>query len=399
MAGLGGQHEGTRRGSLTRWSKTDACIDLDALEDLREQLRKTNILDDDIDDILLEETERDETQRSSDTRVGDLEELSGASIAGPPDRSGFLVKKSGAFSGHRKRFFLLRAGTLAWYKEEQESVPLGAERLNGCKITPMSKGNGFLLTTALKEYELQAETAEDCQAWVVAMQEHALVEPDDDGEVIDVKHANRRGNEKKVKSKDTKGSSMMSDLALRAEKKIAGKAITSDLGKKMLKEYCVDETFVLLEGLRDLANRQASKDESLPKKTGLKLENTILRLAVKVALLFQHGRLKPHDFREAITKIDRLCLEVVRKYNATREGKSDTQDPKHLGMVSRVFNLEVELSGLLEGQISPKNIEALKMVTGFFSDSKRIGAIVADPDVDGPITVIVGALRAMYHLD
>ena len=33
--------------------------------------------------------------------------------------SGFLLKKSGVFSGQRKRYFVLKEGTLLWYKSER----------------------------------------------------------------------------------------------------------------------------------------------------------------------------------------------------------------------------------------------------------------------------------------
>ena len=73
---------------------------------------------------------------------------------------------------------------------------------------------------------------------------------------------------------------MLGSLALRAEKRMVGRAVTSDLGKKLLREYCLPETFVMLEALRELA----SKDPTLPPRTGQQIENTILKMAVKVAL-------------------------------------------------------------------------------------------------------------------
>ena len=54
----------------------------------------------------------------------------------------------------------------------------------------------------------------------------------------------------------------------------------------------VDETFDMLESLRELA----ILDKTLPAKKGPWLENTILRLSVKVALLFQRQQLTPAEF-------------------------------------------------------------------------------------------------------
>ena len=60
-------------------------------------------------------------------------------------------------------------------------------------------------------------------------------------------------------------------------------------GKQLLREYCLPETFVLLTALRELIGKDADP------KTGRRLEDTILRFAVKVVLLYHHARLRPSD--------------------------------------------------------------------------------------------------------
>ena len=130
---------------------------------------------------------------------------------------------------------------------------------------------------------------------------------------------------------------MLSSLALRVEKRMIGRAVTTDLGKKLLKEYVQvsrqgspssqaaqqpssqaakqpkqpssqaakrpltlplpfpslqDETFIILQAMRGLA----SLDPRNPPKYGAKVEETILKTAVKVVLLYQHQRINARDF-------------------------------------------------------------------------------------------------------
>ena len=111
---------------------------------------------------------------------------------------------------------------------------------------------------------------------------------------------------------------MLSSLALRVEKRMIGRAVTTDLGKKLLKEYVQvsrqgspssqaakrpltlplpfpslqDETFIILQAMRGLA----SLDPRNPPKYGAKVEETILKTAVKVVLLYQHNRINARDF-------------------------------------------------------------------------------------------------------
>ena len=78
--------------------------------------------------------------------------------------------------------------------------------------------------------------------------------------------------------KERSGKGMVADLRLKAQKRVSSRAITSDLGKKLLKEFCAPETFVLLAAVQDLSSKDP-KD-----KCEVHIENTILRLATKVAL-------------------------------------------------------------------------------------------------------------------
>ena len=97
-----------------------------------------------------------------------------------------------------------------------------------------------------------------------------------------------------------KGRSRLGNMALRAEDYMVTRAVTSELGKKLLREYCIPETFQLLDALKELVG----KDPLLPPKTGQQIENTILRVAVKLTLQFQHKQLTPRHFDRLTTMAD-----------------------------------------------------------------------------------------------
>jgi len=196
--------------------------------------------------------------------------------------------------------------------------------------------------------------------------------------------------------KPSGGGSLLGGMARRAEKKLASKAITSDLGKKLLREYCVDETFDLLEGLRELA----ALDKTLHAKKGAWLENTILRLAVKVALLFQHQQLSAAEFGQVVANTDQLCLEVIRKYNAMASSEpphSDPHDEDHRRTVEQVESLQAHLEELLTSFISPKNMDALREVCGFFADAQRLHRFLTEPTFHDQFFSVVKCLGTMYR--
>ena len=52
----------------------------------------------------------------------------------PLEKSGFMQKKTGAFSGLKKRYFVLQSGTLLWYKSPKDRAPTGYVHLSACKL-------------------------------------------------------------------------------------------------------------------------------------------------------------------------------------------------------------------------------------------------------------------------
>ena len=184
-------------------------------------------------------------------------------------------------------------------------------------------------------------------------------------------------------------------LALRAEAYMVSRAVTSDLGKKLLREFCIPETFTLLDSLRELASR----DAAMPPKTGLQMENTILRTAVKLVLLIQHNILRPRQFDTVTALADAACIDLVRKYDAVQAPPHrDDKDPEHGSFAAQIQRLEAELIKVVEPQLSAKSLSLLRNVTGYFGAAGTIERFTTEPHFADDLRSLAELLRAMYGL-
>lgn len=384
----------------------------------------------------LDKTEEDLEGEDDDDLVGETSYRNSGSVEVPDQEilshSGFLSKKTGAFSGHKRRFFVLQQGTLLWYKSEKDSRATGFVHLRDCQISTAAASNMkaatftfSIKTTGRKEYVFHSDDEDECNTWVRVLRHNAslkappiakLAGTEAEDEEIDSElsskaarlstasdegeaQRNAAGGDK-AKKKDVKRS-IVGSLALRVEKRMVGRAVTSDLGKKLLREFCLPETFTMLQALRELA----SSDTALPSRAGQTIENTILKIAVKVALLHQHKRLAPADFNPMVALVDDLCIDLVRKYDATKPldpertmFRTDRCDPEHSDIHKQMAMLQAELVKVLQDHISPKNIKALCFVTTYFGDGTNLKRFCGETVFAKNLGLIADSLRKMYNL-
>ncbi|KAL1511686.1 hypothetical protein AB1Y20_004976 [Prymnesium parvum] len=321
------------------------------------------------------------------------------------ERSGFLSKKSGVLSGLRRRFFVLREGTLLWFRTERDETPLGYAHLNACVILdPPSaaaddrlRGYPFTLR-GHKDYVLVAADFADRVAWLRALRHNMHLPPlaGLDGAPSSRSERSPSGAAAAASSATLKRRTRLGQIALRAEDYMVTRAITSEVGKKVLREYCIPETFQLLDALRELV----AKDAALPPKSGAQIENTILRVAVKLALLFQHKLLTARHFDQLVTLADSLCIDFVRKHDALRGSmQEDVYDPDHAHLAAQVLQLEDELVALLAERSSPKHLALIRNVTRYFGDRSNITRLTREEHFKNELAVLAGCLRGLYGLD
>ena len=111
---LGIHTASTKARRRARWSRDPTAQRIARVQEWELQLTASNALDADDDDD--DDGGSSSPWRSRAESVAEDE---------PRDTSGFLLKKSGAFSGTKRRFFVLAGGTLLWYKSESDRSPAG----------------------------------------------------------------------------------------------------------------------------------------------------------------------------------------------------------------------------------------------------------------------------------
>ena len=289
--------DGSRTGRVRAWSRPAPDVHDDGASSLE--------LDEDLGDI-------EPSQRHRGLSVA-----SGA----PLERSGFMVKKSGAHSGYRRRFFVLPpCGTLLWFKTEKDKDPAGFCHLHDVTIvehrlepsrllTEHEHSRAFTLKSSRKDYLLLADDEHEAGAWLRALGHNRKHPP----------HASLAGaspaSEKAGKQR------MLGRVLLQGQQAMVRLAITSELGKKLLRQYCLPETFALLQGLRNLANL----DLTLPARSGVQIENTILRLSAQVVVLLMNRKLRRTDMDAVESAVDTVCLTLVRGQRELRAAQAVAQ--------------------------------------------------------------------------
>eukprot|EP01104_Vermistella_antarctica_P011392 TRINITY_DN3174_c0_g1_i2.p1 TRINITY_DN3174_c0_g1~~TRINITY_DN3174_c0_g1_i2.p1 ORF type:complete len:1492 (-),score=397.22 TRINITY_DN3174_c0_g1_i2:2283-6758(-) len=97
-----------------------------------------------------------------------------------PEREGYLMKQGGNRKNWKKRWFMLKAGRLFYFKSAQESEPLGIISLvEATVVAPQSKGHNvsqerhpteFKIVTRTRVYFLRADDKIDMFDWIRAVE-------------------------------------------------------------------------------------------------------------------------------------------------------------------------------------------------------------------------------------
>ena len=318
------------------------------------------------------------------------------------ERCGYLKKKSGAFSAVHRRWFVLRGGTLLWFTNEaaaqadnsaqgwvhlRDSSTVSAEQ-------PLAKKHGGypFNVRAHKDYVLVAETVSERDAWVEALVRSASLPPLTG---LDKTAQQARAAQQAVSGK--KGGGNGKRALIRAKTSVLSRAVTSNVGKKLLREFCTPETFTLLDACRGLA----AKDSALPASAGQAFENALLRGAVTVGLLLRHGVLLACDLDFTSRLASGICVGLVQKFDAVAasgSGGVDQGDPNHEDLCRRVSKFDAELATQLGPHMAAKHLAKLRRVIGHFGDPQALGRIMTAPALAADLWAIVSTLRVMYSL-
>ena len=190
----------------------------------------------------------------------------------------------------------------------------------------------------------------------------------------------------------TAKTSSMARMALRAEKRMAGVALTSDLGQKVIREYCGPETFLLLDAMKVVVDA----DPSLPAGAGTQMRNACLRIAGKVALLHKHQVLLHGDFIPSSRLSYDVGMDIIRKIDRTREPPHrDVCDPTHTSVVEQFNSLTRMVTQLITPHVSSKNVKLAQSVLRYFS-AATFERVLTDRTLTAAVEDIYKALNLMH---
>ena len=106
----------------------------------------------------------------------------------------------------------------------------------------------------------------------------------------------------------------------------------------------------------------------------------------------------PLSLYAATRLVDRLALDIVRKYDTVRtsDDRVDADDPEHKVLGTVLVALNAELRILLSPHMSDKNLDALSEVVRYFTTS--MGHLAEEPACFMEFGRMADALRRMYGL-
>ena len=319
------------------------------------------------------------------------------------NKVGVLLKKSGTFSNYRKRFFVAKTHRLEWFKDQSSHArgqdPHGFVQMAGCSAH-LKDSCTIQLVSPAKTYTLVAEgpsAADEASTWLTVLQSNiSQMGPHSrfSSDITTSSSANKLS--KQASSKKT---NFFKNTALRAEKKIACRAVTADWGKKLLRQFLMEESFGILDALQEIADvEEEAKPVEERREAKQWLTNDALRFGAKLALLFHHGRLERTDWTRIIIMTDRVGIGIVRKYDLYRQQTSSLFGTKHGDMVRDLEYIASESSKLLEGEMKQSNISKLRQLLLYFADEARIERVLSSPVYAKQIEVIAESLRSVYRI-
>lgn len=95
--------------------------------------------------------------------------------------SGWLTKQGGGVKSWKRRWCVLKDGFISYFKEAEDTTPLGAIPLEGCNSVTMhhAKTFCFAVTTPYRMYLLRAESMDQAESWISAVARYVIDAPTD----------------------------------------------------------------------------------------------------------------------------------------------------------------------------------------------------------------------------
>mmetsp|Transcript_27601 Transcript_27601/g.30731 ORF Transcript_27601/g.30731 Transcript_27601/m.30731 type:complete len:237 (+) Transcript_27601:70-780(+) len=157
----------------------------------------------------------------------------------------------------------------------------------------------------------------------------------------------------------------------RKKKGMASAAASSSLGKQLIYKFVDKETLDLLNTVKIMVGRENNP------KFAKTLKKDIIKIAVKVLMLYEDKKLTDDSFNSLVSGFRRICASVRNGY------KTNTLKGKRVERVSELIGeFSIGIRKILTGLISPKTDKRIESICLYISDVKFLNTVIAYPEFD-----------------
>eukprot|EP01123_Difflugia_compressa_P007122 TRINITY_DN1964_c0_g1_i1.p1 TRINITY_DN1964_c0_g1~~TRINITY_DN1964_c0_g1_i1.p1 ORF type:complete len:302 (+),score=73.63 TRINITY_DN1964_c0_g1_i1:154-1059(+) len=208
---------------------------------------------------------------------------------------------------------------------------------------------GFEIASGGETYIFAFEEEDKRKEWIAAIEEHRGKE---------VGHSAGSDHGKKKQS-----------TAMRVKKNVGGSVATSSAGKGMIKEFLGKDGVKLLDIVKKVVTLQDGK------KKAEEIENTIIRIAVKVILLWKNKDIATQDIAGCVPGVKTIWSDAIDFCEM-----SFAYDPAKIK--EHAEKLQIDFTKLLTEFITDKNLANLREVMSYLVTKDVLDRLFVDDTND-----------------
>jgi len=297
------------------------------------------------------------TKKKPDADDNDEDELTELSLE--IDKEG-LLSWHGAKKWH-SYWFILSGQNLYYKKRDKDPEVKGMVKLSGAKVEPVAnkKEHSFEIRLGEEVTIVAADSPDTFQSWIDAIKK-ATQEPE------------------KAKDGKKKQSRMMA-----IKKNLAGKAATYSAGKSLIKDMVGVEGVTIITQLKELIKFQDGK------KKATEVENNILKIGVKVILLFQNKDITLEELSKPKDQIKALWSDVLDMLEI-----SFCYDAKRLN--TAIQKLEEDFEKILKPYLTEKSIVLLRDTMGYLRQESLLNRLYQSNECEKMRPEMEKTLRTLW---
>jgi len=173
-------------------------------------------------------------------------------------------------------------------------------------------------------------------------------------------------------------------LGLRMKKNIAGRVMSSTMGKKIIPQ----EVRALLKSLNHIVTRVEGA------KKAKEIENNIIKLIVKAKICIdEKKKVQEEEFLKADVPLRRSFNLIVDLYDFFGEPINDRTRNKFEQATSLMVDVSVILRDLYKPHVQPKTLGRLKSIFDVLSNPEFYLSVWKHPDISSDLDDLVDAMN------